>query len=75
MQLTKVNSTQIAAIGYNQNTKELFIEYKNNAVYKYINVPETVYNGILAAKSVGKYVSEYVKCAGYDYEKVESMED
>jgi len=75
LKLENVKSSNVSAIGYDENKKELYIKYNTNAVYKYLNVPKFIFDNMKAAKSIGKYVTEYVKCAGYSYEKVESLED
>jgi hypothetical protein len=35
--------------------------FKTDKVYQYFDVPESIYEGALAAESVGKYVNQHVK--------------
>jgi hypothetical protein len=56
-----VNSSQISYVGYDKETKELFIKFKNNSVYRYARVPQDEYNNLLKAESVGKYFTEHIK--------------
>ena len=72
VKLENVKSSNVSAIGYDENKKELYIKYITGTVYKYLSVPKFIFDNMRAAKSIGKYVTEYVKCAGYSYEKVES---
>lgn len=71
VKMQNVKSSNVLAVGYDDDRKELHIKYSTGTVYKYLNVPRFIYDNMLAAKSIGKYVTEHVKCAGYSYEKVE----
>lgn len=54
---TKItNSSNISAVDYDTETKELGITFKSSGKrFEYYNVPESVYNGIVSAPSAGKY--------------------
>lgn len=56
-----VNSSQISYIGYEEDTKELFITFKNGSTYKYENVPEMTYKILLSSPSKGKYFADNIK--------------
>ena len=51
--MMEVASTQIKAIGYDYETNELYVEFRNGSTYKYLEVPETIYVRLLNAHSVG----------------------
>ena len=55
------NSSQVNKIRYFADDKALEIVFKNNKTYRYSGVPETVYEGAIAAESVGKYINAHVK--------------
>lgn len=62
MKLTPVDSTNVAAHGYDEATKTLMIQFKNSKnVYHYPNVEAHVYHSLKNAKSVGGYVHEHIK--------------
>jgi KTSC domain len=55
-----VSSSNIASIGYDSLTSTLQIEFHDNSVYQYFNVPESVFNALMNASSKGKYASENI---------------
>jgi hypothetical protein len=48
----------------------LEVEFLNGAIYQYYDVPEALYQGLMAADSHGKYLNEYIKKGGYRYDRV-----
>jgi hypothetical protein len=56
-----VTSSNISSVGYDKATQVLEIEFKGGSVYQYFDVPETIYNGLLAASSVGSYFHAHIK--------------
>jgi hypothetical protein len=65
-----VRSSNIASIGYDAGSSTLEVEFVTGAVYQYYNVPKSVYEGLMNAKSHGSYFARYVKDAGYRYKEV-----
>ena len=69
MYMQLVDSSNIAAIGYDEEKKELYIEFKSNGVtYKYEKVPEEVYRAFMDAPSQGKFFHANIKGI-YEFEK------
>ena len=64
-----VNSTTMSAVGYNADTFVLEVEFTNGALYKYFNVPATVYLRLMNADSKGQFYNYYIRDI-YDYERV-----
>jgi len=62
-----VSSTDLVSVGYDNGTLE--IEFKENNVYQYFNVPQSIYNGLLSAGSKGTYFHSHIKNK-YRYRKV-----
>ena len=60
-----VTSSAIASIGYDESSCTLEIEFRTGTVYQYENVPENVYQGLVAASSKGLYFDLHVRDAGY----------
>ena len=65
-----VSSSNIASIGYNSIDQILEVEFLNGAIYQYYDVPEALYEGLMAAESHGKFLNEYIKKGGYRYDRV-----
>lgn len=54
-------SSNIAAVGYNQEHKALRVEFSNSGVYQYQGVPVDVYEAMLASSSIGSYFSKNIR--------------
>src|SRR5437867_9728028 len=50
-----VQSTAIAKIGYSKRRHILEIEFANGAVYRYLDVPASVYRDLMSAESKARY--------------------
>lgn len=70
MEYSAVTSTSVAAVAYEDESNTLGIRYMNGSEYHYYGVPREVFEGILGASSVGRYVDQYVKKAGYSCTRV-----
>ncbi len=69
MIMQPVESSNLAAAGYDQDKEVLYIEFKNGNVYEYSNVPFDVYTGLMDADSLGSYFHRHIRTA-YDYRKL-----
>ena len=69
----EVESSNIAAIGYEGNDKnlktELHVQFENNSEYVYKDVPADIVQEFLDADSKGKYLNQNIILV-YDYERV-----
>lgn len=65
-----VSSSNIASIGYDSDSRVLEVEFLRGAVYQYYDVPQSIYDGLMAADSHGKYFVAYIKKGGYHYAQV-----
>jgi uncharacterized protein len=61
MDRRRVDSSNIESIGYDPQSQTLEIEFQNGHIYQYFDVPEPVYQNLMAAGSHGKYFSDNVK--------------
>lgn len=59
VELTPVESSNVAAVGHQDNT--LYVEFKHGGLYRYFNVPAETYQAMLAADSVGKFLNAEIK--------------
>lgn len=61
MERTPVSSSNIAAIGYSDDSQILEVEFNDGSVYQYSGVPPSEYDGIMNADSKGKYLHANVR--------------
>ena len=65
MEWTTVSSSNVAAVGFDDDTGTLGVRFQSGAEYHYPGVPRSIYEGLLTAPSVGSFFDAYVKKAGY----------
>jgi hypothetical protein len=70
VELIPVSSSNVAAIGYDENNQVLYVRFMNNMLYIYKGVPVSEYNGLQNAPSVGSYLHRNIK-SFYPYERIE----
>lgn len=62
IELKPVESTFLAQVGYDPATQVLAIQMVNSSdVYYYAEVPQAIYDGLLAADSKGAYYVDRIK--------------
>ena len=69
MERTTVESSNIASIGYHEETLTLEIEFLNNTVYQYFDIPFNIYQDLMNSNSHGKFLAENIKGI-YRYSRV-----
>lgn len=74
MQRAQVESSQIAAIGYDPEAQVLEVEFKTGKVYQYFEVPAVEYSALVMAESVGRQFNKAIK-GSYRYQFVEDEEE
>lgn len=60
MQLDPVESSMLAAVGYDANLKALVVLYNSGRAYQYLEVPQEVFQGLLGSRSKGRYMLDHV---------------
>ncbi|MFB6125419.1 MAG: KTSC domain-containing protein [Halanaeroarchaeum sp.] len=70
MKREPVESSIIESVGYDPDEQVLEIEFKEGGIYRYSEVPESVYRGLLAVDSHGSYHAEHIKHS-YPFERVQ----
>lgn len=65
MNRISVDSSCLSSVGYENGILE--VEFNHGAVYHYLNVPESKYDELVSASSIGQYFNANVK---YNYETV-----
>jgi hypothetical protein len=56
-----VDSSNIEAIGYDEGSRELHVQFVSGAHYVYYEVPPQVFDGLMSAGSKGSYLNREVK--------------
>ena len=74
MKFDTVTSSYINEIGYDEDTKELRVKFKNGAQWKYLDVPPAIHVSLLLSESTGKYFIKEVKNA-FTARKVEPEDE
>jgi hypothetical protein len=57
----RVDSSGLTSVGYSKRKHILELEFANGAVYRYLNVPPSVYRDLLAAESKARYYDQNIK--------------
>jgi KTSC domain len=61
MERQPVSSSNLASVGYDPNSEALEVEFKNGRIYQYLNVPQSVYEALISAPSVGAFFNANIK--------------
>ncbi len=61
MNITAVESTTLATVGYDDSLRMLQLEFRNRAIYQYFGVLAPVHEGLLDAPSKGKYFNRVIR--------------
>ncbi len=64
-----VTSSNVSSIGYESDTLTLEVEFNDGSIYQYFDVPEAVYQELIRANSIGKFMHAHIKNQ-YRYTKV-----
>jgi hypothetical protein len=75
--LIPIVSSQIAAVGYDAETRELVIKFRASgrtaeAIYSYDGVPPELATGLIAAESPGAYFHRHIRHGQFRYRRHES---
>lgn len=61
MEMHPVESSNIAALGYDPEQKKLAVRFKNGGVYEYLRVSKKLHEEMVAALSLGKFLNQRIK--------------
>ena len=59
--MPQVESSVVSFLYYDEVAAELHVEFTSGRTYVYFGVPRRVYEGLLAAPSIGVYFNEQVR--------------
>lgn len=57
-----VKSSWVISVGYNQLTRMLYLKLVRGSIYRCFEVPRSVFDSLLDAESIGRYVNQFVWC-------------
>lgn len=69
MERIPVSAAEVIAIGYDGATQTLEVEFDTGHIYRYLNVPESAYQELLAADLPRRYFHQHIYYA-YPYQRV-----
>jgi hypothetical protein len=69
MEMERVHSSNVAAVGYDEGSSTMQVEFTDGMSYQYFDVPEHIFTSLRDADSVGGYLASNVKGI-YRYSKV-----
>jgi hypothetical protein len=62
-------SSHVSAIRYEPDTQDCFVRFNDGTVYRYMDVPQKVFNELEGHTSKGRYINIVLR-RQYRYEKV-----
>ena len=74
MELVKVESTNIASVGYDKESWTLRVLFLEGSTYDYFEVPAELYNQLMKSESKGSFFQEHV-VGKFKYTKVNLREE
>lgn len=68
IELVPVQSNQVAAIGYDQDTKTLAVTFTRGAgaIYHYPDVSKETFEAFIGAESIGKFFGQHIKPLAFE---------
>lgn len=64
-----VTSSNIASIGYDEDSQTLEVQFLDGSIYQYFDLPSHLNEGLMNASSHGQYLAQNIKGV-YRYSKV-----
>lgn len=61
MLLVPVLSSHLNAMGYDETTGELQIQFWNGTIYAYYGVPMETYQGLISSPSLGMFFHQFIR--------------
>ena len=68
-EMIQVQSSNVEAVGYDAHRSELHVRFASGDMYVYLNVDPSLYEGLLSAASVGRYLNINVK-SSHEYRRL-----
>lgn len=72
--MSPVDSSQLRSAGYDEEESDLYVEFKTSTVYRYSDVPQTIFEKLKNSESPGSYFSGNIKGV-YEFKRLETLVD
>ncbi|PBJ84277.1 KTSC domain-containing protein [Lysobacteraceae bacterium NML93-0399] len=69
MEMHSVESSNLIAVGYDEERMVLRVEFKGGVTYDYFDVPLREYQGLMGAGSHGEYMNVHIRTS-YRYQRL-----
>jgi hypothetical protein len=69
MRMQEIDSSAIAAVGYDSEQQILRLKYRGGETYDYLDVSPAEFSEFMSAPSRGIYANKFIK-PNYEYQKV-----
>jgi hypothetical protein len=56
-----VQSTALSSVGYSKRLRALEIEFRNGAIYRYLDVSQAIYHDLMVAPSKARFYDENIR--------------
>lgn len=67
--MVMVSSSNVEAIGYDRDTRELWVRFLGGGTYVYSGVDERTHQELVSAPSIGSYLNRVIK-GTFEYRQV-----
>ena len=61
MEMHGVDSSNVAAVGFEENSQTLQVAFNNGSTYQYFDVPIEIFEALRSAASVGQFLNQQIK--------------
>jgi hypothetical protein len=62
-------SGAVKGFAWDEENQNLYVKFKNNAIYVYLMIPRMVFNCLKTCESTGKFFNEHIKKT-YNYKVI-----
>lgn len=69
--LNAVESSNVSALGYDEKTSRMAVQFKNGGMYHYEGVDPKTASGVMEAKSIGAAVHQTLVRGNFKYERLD----
>lgn len=60
-EMNYVNSSNVEAVGYDDETNELHVQFLSGGYYIYYDVPRDIFDNLMLSPSIGSFLNREVK--------------
>jgi hypothetical protein len=68
-EMIPVRSTNVAAVGFDESSDNLYVRFHDSGTYVYFSVDRTIFDAFLNASSKGRFLDSQIK-GRYRYKKI-----